>query len=183
MQYFVSAPTIVGGGIDKARAQAAEIRRRNPYRGGLAAAHVAIRANQIAGAVAIYDSLIAQFPDSGGPLLSLAALHARQQNWTAVWEVVERLVRTKPDWPPTRYAIGQAAAESGQQLARGEQALREYLSHSPLPGEPAHVLTYWRLGMLLERRGDRDSARRAYQAALAIDPYHTGARDALRRMR
>ena len=182
VQYYLTAPGIVGGSPDRARAQAGEMRRRDPYRGGLAMARVATRAGAIAAAIAAYDSLIAEFPDSGGPLLSLAALYGGLKQWDAVWRVVDHLARDRPDWPPTRYAVGQAAAESGAQLDRGEKALRQYLAHVPRPGEPAHVLTYWRLGMILERRGDRDGARRAWEAAQEIEPGHAGTREALRRL-
>ena len=52
---------------------------------------------------------------------------ARQQ-WAAAWSAVTAGA-LRPDLPTVRYAIGRAAAESGEQLDRGETALRTYLEH------------------------------------------------------
>jgi hypothetical protein len=85
--------------------------------------------------------------------------------------------------PIVRYAIGRAAAESSEQLDRGEAALRKYLEHTPKPNEPSLAATHWRLGMIAEHRGDKAAARQAYEAAARADPNFRQAREALARLK
>lgn len=183
MEYYLQAPAVLGGSDAKAREQAAEITRRNPYRGGLVAAALARRAKDPAGVRRAYEGMIAQYPDSAGPYIALAVALGAQREWGAAWTVVDRLERARPALPAAGYASGRLAAESGEQLDRGERALTAYLAHRPAPGEPPPAAARWRLGMIRERRGDRAGARREYEAALALDPKHAQAKAALARLR
>jgi tetratricopeptide (TPR) repeat protein len=183
VEYYLQAPGILGGSKDKARAEAAEIGKRDPYRGGNLAITIALRTNDTTAAIRGYDSLIAAYPDSAGLYASLATLHGAQRRWPDAWKAVDRLNAVRPDWPPARYAIGRMAAESGERLEQGEAALRAYLTQPPLRGQPSHAGAHWRLGMIAEKRGDRPAARREYEAALALDPALKGAKDGLARVK
>jgi tetratricopeptide (TPR) repeat protein len=183
MQYYLQAPGVLGGSAAKAREQAAEIARRDAYRGGRVTAALARRAQDTAGVRRAYEGMIAQYPDSAAPYTALAVLLSTRRDWPGAWGVVDRLERARPGLPATGYATGRLAAESGQHLDRGERGLTAYLAHRPSPGEPSHAAAQWRLGMIRERRGDPAGARRAYEAALALDPKQEGAKAALARLR
>jgi hypothetical protein len=51
VRYYLAAPRFVGGGIDRARQQAEEIAKLNPYRGGMAYANVAFAARDTLGLI------------------------------------------------------------------------------------------------------------------------------------
>ena len=106
-----------------------------------------------------------------------------RRQWALAWSAVDRLERIRPDLPVVCYAIGRAAAESGEQLGRGETALRSYLQHTPRPNEPSLAATHWRLGMIAEKRGDAAAARQAYETAAAMDPKLKQAKEALSRLK
>ncbi|MGI8618558.1 MAG: tetratricopeptide repeat protein [Gemmatimonadaceae bacterium] len=182
MQYYLQAPGIAGGSVAHARAQAREIARRNPYRGAIALAAVERRNKDAEALVRAYESAIAQFPDSVAPYTALIAALTERKDWTRAWNAVERLERARPDWRPARYTFGRVAALSGQRLDVGERYLREYLTREPEKGQPSHAGAHWRLGMILEHRGDRAGARREYQEAVRLDPTLTGARQALTKL-
>ena len=101
----------------------------------------------------------------------------------AAWSQVDRLEKLRPDLPIVRYAVGRAAAESGEQLDRGEAALRKYVDYTPKPNEPSLAAAHWRLGMIAEHRGDRAAARQAYETASKIDPNFKAAKEALARLK
>lgn len=183
LRYYLAAPGFLGGGIDHARKQAGEIARLNPYRGGMAYANVAFVARDTAGLIRAHEGLIAQFPDSAAPYFVLVNVQLTRRQWSLAWSAVDRLEKVRPDLPTVLYAIGRAAAESGEQLDRGESALRSYLKYTPKPDEPSLAATHWRLGMIAERRGDTAAARQEFQVAATMDPNLKQAREALSRLK
>jgi tetratricopeptide (TPR) repeat protein len=80
------------------------------------------------------------------------------------------------------YQIGRLAVLSGQRLERGEECLKLYLQRDPKPDEPSLASAHYRLGLLYERKGNRDLARREYSAALEIDSARDDAREALKKI-
>jgi tetratricopeptide (TPR) repeat protein len=183
LRYYLAAPGFLGGGIEHARKQAAEITKLNPYRGGIAHANVAFAARDTAGLIRAHEGLTAQFPDSTAPYFVLLNVQLTRRQWPLAWAAVDRLERIRPDLPTVRYAIGRAAAESGEQLDRGESALRSYLQHHPQPNEPSLAAAHWRLGMIAERRGNTAAARQAYQVAATMDPNLKQVKEALSRLK
>lgn len=183
LRYYLAAPGFLGGSADNARLEAAAIARINPYRGGMAHANVALAAKDTAGLIRVHEGLAAQFPDSAAPYLALFNVHVVRKQWAQAWSVVDRLARARPELPVVRYVAGRAAAESGEQLERGETALRAYLQHTPLPNEPTLAVAHWRLGMIAEKRGELSVARQEYQTATSLDPNLRQAKEALARLK
>jgi tetratricopeptide (TPR) repeat protein len=184
VQYYSQAPGIVGGSMDKAREQVAEIRKRNAYRAGFLAAGLAARQKDNAGMTREMQQLIAQYPDSAAPHSQLVLLHSQQKQWDEAFRAIDRWLAAQPGSMAASYAIGRTAAESGLQLDRGEQALKRYLTdYTPKPTEPSLAAAHWRLGIIHEKRGQRDAARAEYQAAVSLDPKLKGAQDALARLK
>lgn len=183
MEYYLRAPGIMGGSKPKAHEQVEEIRKRDPYRGGMLASRVAGRDKDDAGMFRELQQLTTQFPDSVTPWLTLAYTYAARKQWADAFATVDRLQKALPNAPVAQYAVGRLAGESGQQLDRGEQSLRRYLTHTPGPNDPPLANAHWRLGAIHERRGQKDAARAEYQTAVAMDPKLTAAKDALAKLK
>jgi tetratricopeptide (TPR) repeat protein len=182
-QYYSQAPGIAGGSKDKARAQMEEIRKRSPWRGGLLAAQLANREKNVDGALREWTQLTTLYPDSLVPWVNVAFAYAQQKRWDDAWATLDRLQKTVPGNMWVHYGVGRLAAESGQQLDRGEAALKRYLGYTPKPGEAPIANAHWRLGTIYEKRGQTDAARREYQTAVSLDPKLTGAKDALAKLK
>ena len=183
LRYYLAAPGFLGGSIDNARKQAAEIVKLSPYRGGIAMANVADQAKDTVGLISAHEGLLSQFPDSATPYLVLIQVQQARKQWTQVWSLVDRFEKARPDLQLTRYVAGRSAAESGDQLDRGESALRQYLQYTPKPNEPSLAAAHWRLGMILEKRGNTAAARQEYQTAATMDPKLKQAKEALSRLK
>jgi tetratricopeptide (TPR) repeat protein len=183
VEYYLSAPGFLGGSRQKAQEQAAEVAKRDKFRGGMLAITIALRGNDTTGAIKGYQALAAAHPDSAGLYSPFATLLGSQRRWAEAWSAIDRLNALRPDAPAARYAFGRMAAESGQRLDEGEAALRGYLGKPVEPGQPSYAGAHWRLGMIAEKRGDRAGARREYEAALALDPAQKGAKDGLARVK
>ena len=82
------------------------------------------------------------------------------------------------------YQLGKWAAISGQNLARGQEALQAFLAAKGAVASPRTLAwTHYRLGMIAEKRGDLPAARRHYQTALQHDPKHKEAKKAWKRVK
>ena len=80
------------------------------------------------------------------------------------------------------YQLGRAAAVSGQRLETGEAALRRYLTRDGAK-KAFDGTVHYRLGAVLERRGDVAGARTEYELAVSLDPRNNAAKRALASLR
>jgi len=146
--YYRLAPSIAGGGIDKARAEAIEIQRRDPVRGGLA----------------------------------LADLHIAGRKYDDAFRILKELSDKDPQNPMLLFQIGRFAAMTGQHIEEGESSLRSVLAHPPEGGSVAVWAVHWRLGQILEKRGQHDGARAEYEAGLKLNPTQPQLLEALKQV-
>ena len=180
-QFFTMAPGVMGGGADKARAEAAEILRRNRYRGQFIALQMAGRARDTVAAERIIKAMVAEYADSVQPVSTYASRLVDGGRVSEAFAVVEAYQKRRPADPVALYHVGRIAAVSGQQMERGELALRKYLAVAPPPANNVPTLSnaHFRLGSIQERRGDKASARAEYELAVRLDARNEQAKRAL----
>lgn len=183
IQYYLQAPGIVGGSTDKAREQVAEIRRRDPLRGALATASVAIDQKDYVAAEREYRSAAAAYPESLNVRYALGLLFARGEKYDQAFGVFDSILIVKPDELGALYQIGRTGALSGQRLDRAEDALKLVLAAPPRDNTPRPAAAHWRLGMVYEKQGKKDLAAEEYRAALAIDPKFVEAKKSLAKLK
>ncbi|HEX2722819.1 MAG TPA: tetratricopeptide repeat protein [Gemmatimonadaceae bacterium] len=176
--YYLQAPGFLGGSKEKAKAVAMDIRSRNSYRGGLSLVQVCGAIKDEACVEREFRSLAATYPDSANVHGALAAYYANAKQYDKAFAVIDARLKTKPADASALYALGRTASISGQQLERGEQALRAYIA-APLPKGPAIANAHYRLGLIAEKKGDRTAAKKEYQQALALNPKLEDAKKAL----
>ena len=183
LEFYLQAPSFMGGSFEKARALTDDLRRRDPFRAHLAKARLEEHRRRRDLADAEYEAAIREFPRRPVPYLWIERSAIDRKDWPSALESMERLLRARPDDPVALYEIGRIAAQSGRDLERGEASLKRYLEHAPKGDQPSRAAAHVRLGEIDERRGDRDGARREYRTALELDPGIEGARQALGKLR
>jgi len=177
--YYTRAPGFLGGSKEKAREMALEIKKRNPYRGSMADANLCAAVRDTTCVERELLQMVASYPDSPTVHASLAVFYANQNQFAKAFAVLDKRLRTKPNELTTLYQVGRTAALSGQNLDRGEQALKTYLA-SPTPERgPAPAGVHYRLGMIYEKKGAKDLAREEYRTTLQLNPKHEDALKAL----
>lgn len=181
--FYAGAPGFAGGNKEKARQLLLELRKRNAYRGSMAAASFCAREKDAACATRELTGMVAKYPDSAAVYASLAAFHADQKQFDKAFTVIDDRLRTRPNEATTLYQLGRTASLSGERLDDGERALKTYLA-GPIPErgpEPAHI--HYRLGIIYEKKGAKDLAREEYRTALRLRPRHRDAQKALAALR
>jgi tetratricopeptide (TPR) repeat protein len=67
-------------------------------------------------------------------------------------------------------------------IDRGMECLKKYLQHEPEEGQPTLANAHWRLGLIYEHKGDKESAKKEYEAALKLDSDYQAAKEALEKL-
>lgn len=184
IQYYLNAPGFMGGGVDKARAEAAEIKKRDTVRGHQAFATIALDQKDPATAERELKTAIHQTaPANPRPRLLLGMFYQDQQKWDAAFEALEALLKADPDNWDALYQVGRAGALSGKRLDRAEECLKRYFGHAPGPEQAPLANAHFRLGQVYEKKGNKAQARAEYQTALKLDPDLKDAKEALAKLR
>jgi tetratricopeptide (TPR) repeat protein len=182
IEYDLQAPGIMGGSVEKAREQAAEICRRDGLRGHRALGRIAEYEQKFDSALAAYARAEKEFPGRREPFLWMTSLYSKQKEYAKAFDVMERLLAEQPAELLACFQIGSLASQSGERLDRGEECLKLYLSREPKKSEPSPATTHLVLGRIYEKKGSRDLARREFEAALKIDPSLKDAQAALKKL-
>jgi tetratricopeptide (TPR) repeat protein len=181
---YRAVPGLLGGSKAKAAEQVAFIRRHDPA-----------LATQIDGDFLAsekkYDAALVAYTESARlhsrPIIHvrISLVHQQKKEWEKAFAALERALAPDANHPLALYQVGRTAALSGQQLDRGEKCLRTYLA-MPVREElenPSIAAAHFRLGNILEKKGNPDAARAEYETSLKIDPKQKLAREALAKMK
>jgi tetratricopeptide (TPR) repeat protein len=181
---YRAVPGFLGGSKAKADEQVGYIRRQDP------AFAAQLEGDFLAGEKK-YDAALASYNESARlnprPIVyvRISLVYQQKKQWAESFAALERALALDPKFPLALYQIGRTAALSGQQLDRGEKCLRTYLT-MPLGEELENLpiaAAHFRLGTILERKGDAAGARAEYETALKIDPKQKLAREALAKLK
>ena len=184
IEFYMQAPGFMGGGVDKAEAQAREIAKIDRMQGHFYLANVYARQKKTDLALAELRAAEKENPDSIGPALRVGYFFVNSQKFEDAFAQFDRVAQRFPDDPVVTFQIGRTAALSGQQLERGEAALKKYLAGpTPKPNQPQFASAHFRLGNIYEKRGATSSARAEYNEALRLNPQLKDAKDALARLK
>jgi len=180
VQFYAYAPSVMGGGKDKAREQAAEIAKRSAMRGAIARGLIAELEKNTGGEEAAYREAIAAAPDSSAGYFALGTLYARDGKPTEAFATLDQYVKRRPDDLRALYEAGRISGTTGRELDRGEAALKNFIAAPPADVRVTTVAGahYW-LGQIAEKRGVKDVARGHYRSALELNRYNQHARRAL----
>jgi tetratricopeptide (TPR) repeat protein len=183
LQFYAAAPAVAGGGVDKARAQAAEIAKRDAVRGDLAFAMVARVEGKPDEAMARLQAAYAKRPDDARLGVQIGLLLQEQKRYDEAFAHFQRMVARDPEALGAWYQLGRTAVLAKTRLADGEAALRKYLAGTPGPQDPPLAAAHWRLGMVYELMKKVAEARAEYEAALKLDPAHAESKAALKNLK
>jgi len=181
LEFLLGAPGIVGGGVDKARAEAARIKTLDVYRGGMAEARIAEHEKKWPEAERLYRSLMAESPDRTAAADALVTMLQNAKRFDEAFTLVDDRLARMPDETASLYNLGRLAAVSGQHLARGEAALRRFLA-LVTADSVRQSNAHYRLGTIKEKAGEIQAAATEYQAALDAYPRHEPAAVALKKI-
>jgi len=179
-EFYLEAPGIVGGGRDKAQAQADTVAHANPAVAHWIAARIAWKSHDTASAEREYRAAIAANPALGRAWVDLAGLFFRTNRWDDMEQALHNLESAPVE---QREALRDGASillRAGRDFPLGIHLLRRYLS-APVEEAPAFK-AHDMLGELLEKQGDRQAAADEFRAAIELAHSYARAQADLKRV-
>jgi tetratricopeptide (TPR) repeat protein len=179
-EFYLEAPGIVGGGKDKARAQAEAIQPLNPAMAHWVLARLAEKNNDAAGAEREYRAEIAASQSSARSWFDLAAFLRHTHRLDEMDEALRKLGSSPLDRPDALMDAASILLRAERDFPLAVSLLRRYLA-SPVEAAPAfkaHDL----LGRILEKQGDKRGAADEFRAALALVHTYARAQENLKRV-
>ena len=182
-QFYLQAPSVVGGGKDKANAQVGEIAKRDVARGHLARAQIFMSEKNTAAALKSYEAAYAAKPSDKNIRLALGIGYQMAERWNDAFKHFRTWATQDEKAGSAWYQIGRTSALSGLQLDEGIAALQKYLGMPHAANEPQNKNVYHRLGQLYAKAGKKTEAKAALQAALKLDPKFADAKAELAKLK
>ena len=180
-EFYLEAPGMVGGGQDKARAQAAILGKTNPSKEHWVYARIAEKNKDAPVAEKEYRTAIELGKGSSNSWLNLAMFLRKQQRYDEM-DAAIRKATTPPVTPPEVLVdAAETLSRAGRDFPLAIELVQRYLA-GPLVEEAPAFKAQYLLGTLLEKHGDRQGAARAYRASLALAHEFGRAQEALKRV-
>lgn len=180
--FYLQAPWVVGGGQDKAAAQAEEIQKLEPAQAALLRARIAEKKKDFATAETEIKQAIQDSPAAAGPWMALANLYRRTVRLDEMERALDRATAPSLNRPDVLTRAAEMLIETKRNTVAAQNLLQRYLS-SPNPSEDAPVFkAHYLLGTLFEQQKQHGQAVTEYEAALALSSQFAPARNALDRL-
>jgi tetratricopeptide (TPR) repeat protein len=181
-EFYVEAPGIMGGGKDKAIAQANSLEPLDRATAHWVRAKLAEKDKNYAAAEAEYKAAVA---DGNRPdmWLSLASFYRRQDRLADMDDAVNKAI-TAEKHPVSSSALFDAATlliRAGRTF-QAANFLTKYLASKEKVEDAPAFQAHYMLGQIYEKQGDRAAAAREYSFALQMAKDYKDAREALNRV-
>jgi len=180
-EFYLEAPGIMGGGRDKAEAQAQALLSMDAAKAHWVRGRIAEKKKNLDAAEKEYRAAIEA--SHGGALawFNLALFYRHQQRFDQMEEAINRAVTAPLDRPEILMESAETLIRAGRNFPGCVQWLRRYLSSATVEEGPAFKAHYL-LGSVLEKQGDTEGAVQEYRAALALAKDYSRAKEALNRL-
>jgi tetratricopeptide (TPR) repeat protein len=183
IEYYCTAPSIVGGGEDKAKLLIQKLLALDASQGHFAAGKCRIHKKDVAGGEAEFEKALESKPKSVDIIQEIAAYFANRGAAERVLAAAEAARTAAPEDPraPLFRAVGWIL--KGENLSESEKILRSFIQAVPRrPYYPSLSYAHYWLGQLYEKQRNTAAAHDEYEAALKLNAKYKKAQEALKHL-
>jgi tetratricopeptide (TPR) repeat protein len=181
-EFYLEAPGIVGGGKDKARAQAALIAPLNPAMAHWVIGRIAEKNKDTAAAEREYRAAIDASHGGARAWLNLAGFYRHTNRFDEMEQALRSMESSPLDHPAALVDAAGMLLRTGREYPMAIRLLRRYIASSNTVEEAPVFKAHYTLGEVLEKQGDRPLAAEEFRAALAMAHSFRPAQDGLKRV-
>jgi len=184
IEFDCSAPSIAGGGEDKAAPEIARLAAMDAAEGHYAAGNCRRQKKDLAAADIEFDKALALHPKSTELIFDIGDHAMKHNEPERLLVVAAEGERIAPSDPRSEFYRAVARVMKNEHPEDSEHMLRDYLKRAPRRNAfpPPWRVHEW-LGRLYEHQQKTDAAIQEYETALKLEPKSKTAREALKHLK
>jgi len=167
-EYYTDAPSIMGGGTDKARDQAAQVAKYDQATSHWILALVAEKEKRYPDAEKEFQEAIKVAKDPAKYRMNLASFYRRRGRLDDMQKAIAQAIAQANKNAEVYYNAASELFQSGRDLASAAQYLRHYLDSSAMVEDAPAFRAHYLLGQIYEKMGSKSDAVAEYKASLAL---------------
>jgi len=181
-EFYMEAPAFLGGGKDKAMAQAEALAAQDAAAAHSVKAQLAQRAKKFETAEQEYRAAIAVSKQPGGRWLDLAGFYLSRGRLDQMEDAINKAASEDIQPSAVPYEAALLLLQSGRNFPGAIELLQQYLADGSQPEAAPAYKAHYLLGNILEKQGNRQAAAAEYQAAISLAHEFNQAGTALKRV-
>ena len=182
MEFYLNAPGMIGGGKDKAEAEALAISKLEPARGYTARAIILQKEKNWELAEKELTEAAIQYPNDADAWKDLAEFLLERKEFKEALVQVKKSLALESKSKKARLIEAAAQTRLKQNLDEAVRILEE-LAAGPLgDDDPAFEEVYYWLGECFRAKGDNVKARKAFLTALSFNPEYDRAKESISKL-
>ena len=169
LEFYLEAPASVGGGKDKAEAEAREIAKLDPSKGYTARASLLRKDEKWDLAKKELVQATVDYPNADS-FKDLAEYLFDQKDYKGALDNAKKALALRAESKRTRLLAAASSIRLRSDLESAARTLQELAEGSLDDEDPSFEEVYYWLGECHLEKGEKDKARKAYLSALVFDP-------------
>jgi len=184
IRFEMYAPSIVGGGDDRALKHIDDLEKIDVLQGELARGEFFATKKKLGEADAVFAKILQSNTDRIGVYFEAADYYRDRQNSAKMSEAIAAAERIDSDDRRLKFYRGLLFVVEKENPGEAESLLKSYIATVPDNSDlPAHSQALEWLGKLHESQGKFSEAAENYRAALALDPHNKSLEESWKRMK
>ncbi len=179
IQYYLQAPSFMGGSIEKAKEVANQILKIKPAEGHRQLGNIYLANKKSGEAEGEFKEMVKVDPSYISALINF---YVKEKKYDQAFALLEVALTSNPNDMLAIYQLGRASAITGLKLERGEECLKKYLTYKPQVNEPSLAGANMRLAQIYEKKGKKAEAKKLFETALKEDSSLKEAKEGLERL-
>ena len=183
IRYEMNAPSVVGGGDDKALKHIDGLEKIDPIQGQLARGEFFATKKRMPEADAAFGKILESNSDRVGVYFELTDYYRDRGNADKMGEALDKAERIDPEDRRLKFYRGIFLVMKGKKPVEAEMMLKSYLATVPDNSDlPPHAAAREWLGKLYESQGRFSEAAEQYRLSLMLDPHNKAVEEELKRV-
>ena len=182
IRYEINAPSVVGGGDDKALKHIEGLEKIDSTQAQLARGEFFATKKRMPEADAVFGKILASNPDRVGVYFEVSDYYRSRLNAEKMGEAVTRAEQIDPEDRRLKFYKGIFLVMKEKNPSEAEMMLKSYLATVPENSDlPPHAAAREWLGKLYESLGRFSEAAEQYRLSLSLDPHNKEVAEDLKR--
>jgi tetratricopeptide (TPR) repeat protein len=183
IRYEMNAPSVAGGGDDKAVKHIDALEKIDPIQGQLARGEFMMTKKRMPEADAVFAKILESNSDRVGVYFEVCDYYRDRPNAEKMGEAIAKAEHIDPDDRRLKFYKGVLLVMEMKSPNEAEMLLKSYLTTVPDNSDlPSHASAQEWMGKLYESMGRFSEAAEEYRLSLSLDPHNKGVEDELKRV-